>query len=82
MKCSPVDRRWVAQWSSPPLGVLKSNVNRAAGGKPGLADIGDVLCNSNGNVLFMFSKNVSVCDSNEANVLAILEALSCFSENF
>ena len=30
----------------------------------------------------MFSKHTGVCDSNEAEVLAILEALRCFSRNF
>ena len=30
----------------------------------------------------MFSKYVGVCDSNEADVLAILESLWCFSRYF
>lgn len=33
-------------------------------------------------VLFMFSKNVGVCDSNEVNVLAISEGLRLFSSRF
>eukprot|EP00268_Persea_americana_P068028 TRINITY_DN9427_c0_g2_i3.p1 TRINITY_DN9427_c0_g2~~TRINITY_DN9427_c0_g2_i3.p1 ORF type:complete len:109 (+),score=10.84 TRINITY_DN9427_c0_g2_i3:826-1152(+) len=49
--------------------------------KPGLG-IGGVLRNSRGEVLFMFSKFVGVCDSNEALVLAILEALRYFSRFF
>lgn len=66
MKCGPVKGRRVAQWSPPPLGVLKFNVDRATRGKPGLTGIGGVLCNNNGEVLFRFSKNGGVCDSNEA----------------
>ena len=30
----------------------------------------------------MFSKHTGICDSNEADVLAILEGLRCFSRNF
>lgn len=30
----------------------------------------------------MFSKHVGVCDSNEVEVLAILEALQCFSSYY
>lgn len=30
----------------------------------------------------MFPKYVGLCDSNEAYVLVILEALRCFSKNF
>ena len=67
---------------SPPLNVLKFKVDGAARGKPGPAGIGGVLCNSKGEVLFMLSKHVGVRDSNEAEVLVILEALWCFSRMF
>ena len=65
-----------------PIGVPKFNIDGAAIGKPGPASIGGVLCNSKGDVLFMFSKQMGVCDSNEAEMLAILEALQCFSRLF
>ena len=48
-------------------------------GEPGLTCIGGVLRNSNGDVLYMFSKHVGVYEANEAEVLAILEVLRCFS---
>ena len=51
-------------------------------GKPGLAGIGGVLHNCKGKVLIMFSKYVGVCDSNEAEVLAILEGLHLFSSRY
>ena len=35
--------------------------------------------NDKGKVLIMFSKHIGVCDSNEAEVLAILEAIHLFS---
>lgn len=82
MKCGQVKGRRVDQWSPPPLGVLKFNVDGATRGKPGPTAIGGILRNNNGEVLFRFSKNVGVCDSNEAEVLAILEALRCVSRTF
>ena len=54
-------------------GFLKFNVEGAAKGKPGPTEIGGVLCNSRGGVLFVFSKHVAVCNSNEAELLANLE---------
>ena len=69
-------------WSPPPLDSLKFNVDDAARGKPCPACIEGVLCNSNGEVLFMFSKNVRIYDSNEEEVLYILEALCCFKRYF
>ena len=37
-----------------------------------------MLWNCKEEVLFMFFKYVGICDSNEVEVLAILEALRCF----
>lgn len=54
----------------------------ASKGKWGLAGIGGVLRNSKGEVLLLFSKNVGVCNSKEAEVLVILEALRMFSERY
>ena len=44
--------------------------------------IGGVLRNNKGEVLFILSKNVDICDSNEAEVQAILESLRYFSRCF
>lgn len=42
-----------------------------------------MLRNSNrDDILFMFSKSVGVKESNEAEVMAILEALRLFSSSF
>ncbi|XXG72211.1 hypothetical protein AAC387_Pa07g1359 [Persea americana] len=65
-------------WSPPPIGVLKFNVDGASSGKPGPACIGGVLRNFKGKVLIMFSKHIRICDSNEVEVLAILEAFHLF----
>ena len=54
----------------------------AARGKPGPTGAGGVLRNDKGVILSMFSKSVAVRDSNEAEVLAILEALRIFSRSF
>ena len=59
------------------MGCGPTNVNT-----PRLAGIGGVLRNIKGKVLFMFSKYFGVCDSYEAEVLAILEALWCFLRIF
>lgn len=64
---STMVRRTVS-WYPPPHGVLKLNVDGATRGKPGPAGIGGVLRNSSGVVLFMFSKHVGVCNSNEVEV--------------
>lgn len=41
-----------------------------------------MLRNYKGKVLIIFSKHVGVCDSNEVEVLVILEALRLFNRNF
>lgn len=69
MECSPIRVRKVVHWSPPPFGVLKFSVIGAVRGKRG---IGDVLCNSKGEVLFMFSKPMGIRNSNEVEVFTIL----------
>ena len=69
-------------WIPPPTGILKFNVDGATRGKLGPAGIGGVLRNDKGEVLLMFSKSVGIRDSNEAESLAILEALRIFSTSF
>lgn len=56
----------------------------AARGKSGLASISGVLCNSYGVALALFSRRVGCMESNEAEVVSILEALSavCFFLHF
>lgn len=60
------------RWSHPPNRVLKFNVDGVTRG-PGMAGIGSVLQNWREKLIYMFSKNVGIKDSNEAEVLAILE---------
>ena len=69
-------------WIPPLTGILKFNVNGAARGKLGLAGIGGVLLNDKGEVLLMFPKSVGIRDSNEVEVLAILEAFQIFLASF
>lgn len=47
----------------------------ASKGKPGLVGIRGVLKNHKGEVIYLFFKHVGIKDSNEADVMAILEAL-------
>lgn len=65
-------------WDPPFSGGLKFNVDREARGKLGPAGIGAVLHNGDGMVLVMFSTHIGRMESNEAEVLAILEALQIF----
>lgn len=81
MGCSSFKVRNSSSWS-PHAGAFIFNVDGAIRGKPGPDDIGGMLQNNKGEVLFMFSKHVGVCKSNEAEVFAILEALQCFSKYY
>ena len=78
MSCDPSKDREVVCWHPPPSGWLKFNIDGAAKGKPAPAGIGKVIMNDKGEVLFMFSKNAGIKESNEAEVLSILEALKIF----
>lgn len=49
-------------------GSFKFNVDSVATCKFGPAGIGGVLCNCGGGILFMFSKHVSIIESNEAEL--------------
>ena len=75
MVCSVPRIMKVEVWCPPARGLLKFNVDGAARGKPGPAGVGGVLRDHKGDVLLMFSKNVGIKESNETEVLAILEAL-------
>lgn len=50
--------RKVVPWSPPLFGVLKVNVDGSSKGKPGPTIIVGVLCNSEGGVSLLFTKNV------------------------
>lgn len=43
-------------WSSPSVGYVKLNTNESLQGNPGLSGGGGILWDSNGDVLFVFSK--------------------------
>lgn len=57
-------------------------MGEAARGKPGLAGIGGKLRKQNGEALCIISKQAEIKDSNQAKVLAILEALRIYSSSF
>ena len=71
----------VVLWAPPNVGVLRFNVDEAAKRKPGLGGIGGVLRDGGGLVLVMFSKHVGTMESNEVEVLAILEAVRIFASS-
>lgn len=81
MLCGPTKVRRYVLWYLP-LGTPKFNVDGVARSTSGMASIGGILRNDKGEVLLMFSKHVSVRDSNEVEALAIFEALWCFSIYF
>ena len=72
------EKKKEASLCAPLFGVLKFNVAGEARGKPSSAGIGSALRNYKGEVLHIFSKHVGIKDSNEAEVLAILEALHIY----
>ena len=76
--CGPSRDKRSVVWFSPLDDVLKFNVDGAARGKPGPAYIGGVLRNIEGGLNFAFSVNVGMKESNEAEFLAILQALLIF----
>lgn len=51
-------------------------------GNWGQLELGGVLRNQNGEVLYMFSKHLGIKDSNEAEMMAILEALCIYRDTF
>lgn len=68
--------------SSPLEGVLKFKADGVARGDPGPVSIRGVLCNKDELVLAMFSEHVGMVEFNEAEVLAVLEALRIFVLNY
>lgn len=84
MSCGSTKKKRVVLWPPPSTTVLKSNVDGAARGKgkPSPTGLSGALRDSKGIVSCMFSKSVEIRDSNEAKVMAILEALKLFSQYF
>lgn len=79
MSCGIRKRRKSTFWTPLPPGVFKLNVDGASKGKLGPLCAGGVLRNSKGKVLLMFFKSRGIQESNETEVLAILEAIRLFS---
>ena len=71
--------RAVLQWSKPPIGFLKFNVDGLAIDKPGPTGIGEVLRDDFENVKIVFSKAVGIIDSNLAELLAVRETFIVFA---
>lgn len=78
----PRKARVIDAWSSPPIVVLKYNVDDAAHGKLRPAGVGGILRNHTWEVLLMFFKYVGVKDSNKVEVLTILEDLCIYALSF
>lgn len=58
------------------------NIDVVARGKSRPTGVAMVLWHCNGDILFMLSKYMGVCDSNEAEAIAILESLRYFSRYY
>lgn len=82
LSCGRRKIRRVIAWIIPPVGVMKFNVLGASRGKPGPAGLLGVIRNCKDDILLLFSKNVRINESNEIEVLALLEALWLFSLSF
>lgn len=67
-------------FQAPPC-LLKFNVDGDARGKPELAGVGQILCNSNVVVFIMLWKHMGYMDSNEGEVVAILEAIQIYNSS-
>lgn len=77
MECGPISK--LLEKCCPPLGgVSKFNVDAAAKGKLDQAGIGGVLWKDKGEVDIPFSNPIGVKDSNEAKILANLQALRIY----
>lgn len=68
MGCGPIKVRRPVFLSSPPISVLRFDVDGVARGKPGPVSTGGVLHNYSNEGFFMFSKHVGVWGPNEAQV--------------
>ena len=64
MSCGRKKKR-VIPWTLSLVGVLNFNMDGASRGKLAPTGIGGLHCNSKGEILFLFSKNVGVKESND-----------------
>ena len=71
--------RDVLQWSKPPIGFLKFNVDGLAIEKSSPVSIGEVLRDDFESVKIVFSKAIEIVDSNLAELLAVKEAFIVFA---
>lgn len=77
--CRRAKEKILVSWVPPREVVLKFNVDGVARGKPDPIGIGVVLRNHLGVVLAIFSIKAGRMESNEVEVLAILQALQIIS---
>ncbi|XP_057451866.1 uncharacterized protein LOC130743649 [Lotus japonicus] len=68
-------RNRLNEWSPPPKGALKFNVDGSALGAPGRSGVGGILRNARRQTLGVFSKALGELWAYEAEVKAILQAL-------
>lgn len=71
-------KKRVIPWTLSLLGVLNFNMDGASRGKLPPAGIGGLHCNSKGEILLLFSKNMGFKESNEIEVMTILK-IFCYS---
>eukprot|EP00253_Pinus_taeda_P029955 PITA_29955 len=62
-------------WSRPPVGFLKLNFDGASRGNPGLASIGGVIRNYEGEILHIYSKALGKGTNNEMEFAAMEKGL-------
>jgi ribonuclease HI len=58
-------------WTPPPLGFLKLNFDRAAKGNPGVAGMGGVIKDSDGNVIRLYAGSMGNSTNNAAEFGAL-----------
>ncbi|KAK3231286.1 hypothetical protein Dsin_003167 [Dipteronia sinensis] len=65
----------IKDWTPPSVNTLKFNVDGSSRGKPEPAGIREVLRDSNGKFLCLFSFSVGIADSNSTEIWAIQKAV-------
>lgn len=68
------------QWSPPPRGWLKWNVDSWMRSKFGLAGVGGVLRNTEGQILCLFSSASSKMESRESELKAVRKAMEIITQ--
>lgn len=62
-------------WQPPPDACLKLNFDGASRGNPGIAGIGGVIRNHQGNIIHIFYRSLGECTNNEAEFAAMEQGL-------